>query len=108
MTIVLMLFIFFRPGNFTANDGKIYCKTHYMQLFKVKGNYKSGFAGETKVAGDVTGAIDQPNTEAEWSQWKEFKFLIIFFCVGKQWLLNIDFCNKYYMYVYLNQIQKIQ
>ncbi len=36
-----------------------------MQLFKVKGNYKSGFAGETKVADDVTGATDQPNTEAE-------------------------------------------
>lgn len=41
-----------KPGNFTANDGKIYCKTHYMQLFKVKGNYKSGFAGETSLAGE--------------------------------------------------------
>lgn len=41
-----------------------------MQLFKVKGNYKSGFAGETNVTGDVlnnnnTGAIDQQNTERE-------------------------------------------
>ena len=24
-----------------------------MQLFKVKGNYKSGFAGETNVTGDI-------------------------------------------------------
>jgi hypothetical protein len=53
-----------RPGNFTANDGKIYCKTHYMQLFKVKGNYKSGFAGETgDIINNNTGAIDQPKTE---------------------------------------------
>ncbi len=65
MLTYVLIFVYFRPGNFTANDGKIYCKTHYMQLFKVKGNYKSGFAGESKVAGDVTGATDQPNTEAE-------------------------------------------
>jgi len=41
-----------------------------MQLFKVKGNYKSGFAGETNITGDIinnnnTGAIDQKNTENE-------------------------------------------
>ncbi|CAF0858951.1 unnamed protein product [Adineta steineri] len=58
-----------KPGNFTSNDGKVYCKTHYMQLFKVKGNYKSGFAGEPNVIGDSinnkTGAIDQQNIEAE-------------------------------------------
>jgi len=42
-----------------------------MQLFKVKGNYKSGFAGETNnTTGDIinnnnTGAINQQNTENE-------------------------------------------
>jgi hypothetical protein len=35
-----------------------------MQLFKVKGNYKSGFAGETgDIINNNTGAIDQPKTE---------------------------------------------
>jgi hypothetical protein len=51
------------------NDGKIYCKTHYMQLFKVKGNYKSGFASENNGTGDsiknTNGAIDQQNTGTE-------------------------------------------
>jgi hypothetical protein len=50
---LLIFTVFSRPGNFTANDGKIYCKTHYMQLFKVKGNYKSGFAGETNLTVDT-------------------------------------------------------
>jgi hypothetical protein len=40
-----------------------------MQLFKVKGNYKSGFAGETNITGDIknnnNGAIDQQNTETQ-------------------------------------------
>ncbi len=68
--MMIILFIFsFRPGNFTSNDGKIYCKTHYMQLFKVKGNYKSGFAGENNPTGDMTnnnnGAIGQQNTETQ-------------------------------------------
>jgi hypothetical protein len=41
-----------------------------MQLFKVKGNYKSGFASETNTTGDIinnnnTGAINQQNTENE-------------------------------------------
>jgi hypothetical protein len=40
-----------------------------MQLFKVKGNYKSGFAGENNATGDsinnAKGAIDQQNTGAE-------------------------------------------
>jgi len=43
-----------------------------MQLFKVKGNYKSGFAGETNITGDIinnnnnnNGAINQQNTENE-------------------------------------------
>jgi hypothetical protein len=40
-----------------------------MQLFKVKGNYKSGFAGETNPTGNTinnpNGAIDQQNTTTE-------------------------------------------
>ena len=41
-----------------------------MQLFKVKGNYKSGFAGETHVTGDVLnnnnpGAINEQTLEQE-------------------------------------------
>ncbi len=40
-----------------------------MQLFKVKGNYKSGFAGENNGTGDsiknTNGAIDQQNTGTE-------------------------------------------
>lgn len=40
-----------------------------MQLFKVKGNYKSGFAGETHVTGNVInnnpGAMNEQNVEHE-------------------------------------------
>lgn len=35
--------MFFRLGNFTANNGHIYCKPHFLQLFAIKGNYSSGF-----------------------------------------------------------------
>ncbi len=34
---------FFRLGNYTANDGQIYCKPHFLQLFAIKGNYSAGF-----------------------------------------------------------------
>ena len=52
-SISLKFIVFqFRPGNFTANEGKIYCKTHYMQLFKITGNYKSGFTGDVNLTGD--------------------------------------------------------
>jgi hypothetical protein len=33
----------FRLGNYTANDGQIYCKPHFLQLFALKGNYSAGF-----------------------------------------------------------------
>ncbi len=36
-----------------------------MQLFKVKGNYKSGFAGENTPINNTIGAVNQPNTETE-------------------------------------------
>lgn len=32
-----------RLGNYAALQGKIYCKPHFKQLFKVKGNYDEGF-----------------------------------------------------------------
>jgi len=30
-------------GNFASMDGIFYCKTHFKQLFKEKGNYSEGF-----------------------------------------------------------------
>ena len=36
-------FIFCRLGNYAALQGKLYCKPHFKQLFKVKGNYDEGF-----------------------------------------------------------------
>ncbi len=36
-------FVLFRLGNYTANDGQIYCKPHFLQLFAIKGNYSAGF-----------------------------------------------------------------
>ena len=36
-------------GNFAAIKGKLYCKPHFKQLFKEKGNYSESF-GEEKLA----------------------------------------------------------
>lgn len=33
-------------GTYAALQGKIYCKTHFKQLFKMKGNYDEGFGRE--------------------------------------------------------------
>ena len=33
-------------GNYAALEGVIYCKTHFKQLFKSKGNYDEGFGRE--------------------------------------------------------------
>lgn len=33
-------------GNFAALEGKYYCKPHFKQLFKLKGNYSEGFGEE--------------------------------------------------------------
>jgi hypothetical protein len=30
-------------GNYASLDGKLFCKTHFKQLFKTKGNYSEGF-----------------------------------------------------------------
>jgi hypothetical protein len=41
-SFIEIIFVF-RLGNFTANNGQIYCKPHFLQLFAIKGNYSSGF-----------------------------------------------------------------
>lgn len=33
-------------GSYAALGGKIYCKPHFKQLFKAKGNYSEGFGVE--------------------------------------------------------------
>ena len=33
-------------GGYAALQGKIYCKPHFKQLFKSKGNYNEGFGSE--------------------------------------------------------------
>ncbi|XP_065051037.1 serine/arginine repetitive matrix protein 2-like [Rhopilema esculentum] len=35
-----------RLGNYAALSGKIYCKPHFKQLFRLKGNYDEGFGRE--------------------------------------------------------------
>lgn len=39
----MFLFSFHRLGNFAALQGKLFCKPHFKQLFKLKGNYDEGF-----------------------------------------------------------------
>ena len=33
---------------FTSNRGVLFCKPHFKQLFKLKGNYDEGFGYETQ------------------------------------------------------------
>ena len=35
-----------KVGNYASLDGYIYCKPHFKQLFKLKGNYNQGFGTE--------------------------------------------------------------
>lgn len=53
-------------GNFAAMNGTYYCKPHFKQLFKLKGNYDEGFGREqhkTKWGGsDSEGATPNPGT----------------------------------------------
>ena len=37
---------FFSVGTYAALQGVIYCKAHFKQLFKMKGNYDEGFGRE--------------------------------------------------------------
>ncbi|XP_070532593.1 uncharacterized abhydrolase domain-containing protein DDB_G0269086-like isoform X3 [Ptychodera flava] len=39
-----------RVGSYSAINGKIYCKPHFTQLFKLKGNYKDGFESKGSAA----------------------------------------------------------
>eukprot|EP00123_Amoebidium_parasiticum_P011022 comp20469_c0_seq1/m.26082 comp20469_c0_seq1/g.26082 ORF comp20469_c0_seq1/g.26082 comp20469_c0_seq1/m.26082 type:complete len:112 (-) comp20469_c0_seq1:259-594(-) len=36
-------------GNYAAAGDKMFCKPHFKELFKLKGNYDEGFGGETAV-----------------------------------------------------------
>ena len=38
-----MFFLFDSLGNYASLHGQIYCKPHFKQLFKSKGNYDEGF-----------------------------------------------------------------
>eukprot|EP00794_Sanderia_malayensis_P016945 gene16945-18652_t len=50
-----------RLGNFAALSGKIYCKPHFKQLFRLKGNYDEGFGREQHKKNWVNkDASDQP------------------------------------------------
>lgn len=41
------VFFFFNSlGNYAALQGDIFCKTHFKQLFRMKGNYDEGFGRE--------------------------------------------------------------
>eukprot|EP01102_Stenamoeba_stenopodia_P022748 TRINITY_DN95_c0_g1_i1.p1 TRINITY_DN95_c0_g1~~TRINITY_DN95_c0_g1_i1.p1 ORF type:complete len:102 (+),score=28.12 TRINITY_DN95_c0_g1_i1:209-514(+) len=33
-------------GNYASLEGRYYCKTHFKELFKAKGNYSEGFGHE--------------------------------------------------------------
>ena len=46
LTLFLSLFSSCRLGNYAALQGKLYCKPHFKQLFKTKGNYDEGFGRE--------------------------------------------------------------
>eukprot|EP01100_Stratorugosa_tubuloviscum_P011254 TRINITY_DN49_c0_g2_i1.p1 TRINITY_DN49_c0_g2~~TRINITY_DN49_c0_g2_i1.p1 ORF type:complete len:107 (+),score=48.28 TRINITY_DN49_c0_g2_i1:271-591(+) len=35
-----------RLGNYASLNGRTYCKPHFKQLFKLKGNYNEGFGQE--------------------------------------------------------------
>jgi hypothetical protein len=55
-------------GNYASLEGKLYCKPHFKQLFKSKGNYATGFGGETPVEkwnrehADAAASADSPSS----------------------------------------------
>jgi len=49
-------------GSYAALNGKFYCKPHYTQLFKLKGNYNEGFGNEKLTA--KWAAKDAPTSSA--------------------------------------------
>lgn len=44
--LVLLLASLSSVGTYAALQGIIYCKAHFKQLFKMKGNYDEGFGRE--------------------------------------------------------------
>lgn len=46
MSHVMMNLFSCSTGTYAALQGKIYCKVHFKQLFKIKGNYDEGFGRE--------------------------------------------------------------
>ncbi|NWI93693.1 XIRP2 protein, partial [Pitta sordida] len=54
-------------GNYASLHGKIYCKPHFKQLFKSKGNYDEGFGHkqhkELWKSKDKSSSVDSTNTE---------------------------------------------
>jgi len=40
-------------GNYASLEGKVYCKPHFTQLFRLKGNYDEGF-GREKISQKVS------------------------------------------------------
>ena len=52
-------------GSYAALEGKIFCKPHFMQLFKLKGNYDEGFGkGQHKHKWDKSDGQDSPESRA--------------------------------------------
>lgn len=54
-------------GNLTQLNGAYYCKPHYQQLFKLRGNYVEGFAqaGQEPVTADASATVQlAPSTPA--------------------------------------------
>uniref|UniRef100_A0A4W5M8E9 LIM zinc-binding domain-containing protein n=1 Tax=Hucho hucho TaxID=62062 RepID=A0A4W5M8E9_9TELE len=39
----VITFVFLSLGNYASLNGRMYCKPHFKQLFKSKGNYDEGF-----------------------------------------------------------------
>lgn len=44
--LTLTLTLTASAGTYASLEGVIYCKTHFKQLFKAKGNYDEGFGRE--------------------------------------------------------------
>eukprot|EP01087_Luapelamoeba_hula_P017888 TRINITY_DN568_c0_g1_i3.p1 TRINITY_DN568_c0_g1~~TRINITY_DN568_c0_g1_i3.p1 ORF type:complete len:333 (-),score=80.48 TRINITY_DN568_c0_g1_i3:93-1091(-) len=49
-----------RLGNYAAVAGKYYCKPHFKQLFKLKGNYSSGFGGDSSESSNQSHSFSIP------------------------------------------------
>ncbi|XP_033638574.1 uncharacterized protein LOC117299224 isoform X2 [Asterias rubens] len=50
-------------GNFAALTGNLYCKPHFGQLFKLKGNYVDGFDGSSNSLRTAENGVDQNDSQ---------------------------------------------